>query len=190
MKQLIFALCAMFVCVAAQAANPQVEIQTNKGVIIVELYPDRAPKTVDNFLAYVGRGFYNGTIFHRVIAGFMVQGGGYSPTYERKETSSPVANEADNGLKNQIGTIAMARTRDPHSATAQFFINVADNDFLDFRSPTASGYGYTVFGKVFKGMDVINQIAVSPTGRGGPFPTDVPVEPIIIEHVKVIGESK
>ena len=188
MKQFFFALCAIAFCVNALAANPQVLLQTNKGAITIELYPDKAPATVANFLQYVKSGFYEGTIFHRVIPGFMIQGGGFSKTYERKQTSEPVKNEADNGLKNRIGTVAMARTRDPHSATSQFFINVEDNEFLDFTSPTARGYGYTVFGKVTKGMNVVEQIAATPTSRGGPFPTDVPVDMVIIEHAGVLGE--
>jgi len=190
MKRLFIALWAMTFCITAQAASPQVELKTNKGVIVIELYPEKAPGTVENFLGYVNAGFYDGTIFHRVIAGFMIQGGGYSQAYERKQTNDPVKNEADNGLKNQIGTVAMARTNNPHSATSQFFINVANNAFLDFQSPTARGYGYTVFGKVIQGMNVVDKIAAAPTGNGGPFPSDVPLDTVIIEHATLIGETK
>jgi len=191
MKHFLFALLAIAFCTAAHAANPQVELKTNRGTIVIELYPDKAPATVENFLHYVKSGFYDGTIFHRVIPGFMIQGGGFTTTYEKKSTEKPIKNEADNGLKNEIGTVAMARTPDPHSATSQFFINVADNAFLDFRSPTMRGYGYAVFGKVIKGMDVVNQIATSPTGNGGPFPKDAPVNMVTIEHATLTGgESK
>lgn len=191
MKHFLLAVLAIAICSAAHAANPQVELKTNRGTIVIELYPDKAPATVENFLHYVKSGFYDGTIFHRVIPGFMIQGGGFTTAYEKKSTEKPVKNEADNGLKNEIGTVAMARTPDPHSATSQFFINVADNAFLDFRSPTMRGYGYAVFGKVIKGMDVVNQIATSPTGNGGPFPKDAPVNMVTIEHATLIGgESK
>jgi peptidyl-prolyl cis-trans isomerase A (cyclophilin A)/peptidyl-prolyl cis-trans isomerase B (cyclophilin B) len=191
MKHFLFAVLAIAICSAAHAANPQVELKTNRGTIVIELYPDKAPATVENFLHYVKSGFYDGTIFHRVIPGFMIQGGGFTTTYEKKSTEKPIKNEADNGLKNEIGTVAMARTPDPHSATSQFFINVADNAFLDFRSPTMRGYGYAVFGKVIKGMDVVNQIATSPTGNGGPFPKDAPVNMVTIEHATLTGgESK
>lgn len=190
MKQLFIALSAMMFCVTAHAANPQVELKTNKGIIVIELYPEKAPETVQNFLGYVNDEFYDGTIFHRVIGGFMIQGGGFSQSYEQKKTSDPIPNEADNGLKNEIGTIAMARTNHPHSATSQFFINVADNAFLDFRSPTSRGYGYAVFGRVVKGMDVVNKIATAPTGNGGPFAKDVPLDAVIIEQATLIGESE
>lgn len=190
MKQFLLAICALLTCINAHAANPAVELTTNQGAIVIELYPDKAPKTVKNFLGYVNSGFYNGTIFHRVIAGFMVQGGGFTQEYEKKKTNDPVENEANNGLKNEIGTVAMARTPDPHSATSQFFINVADNAFLDFRSETSRGYGYTVFGKVTKGMELVHRTATSPTGRDGPFRQDVPIEMVIIEKAKILGESK
>ena len=136
-----------------------VELHTNHGVIKLELDAAKAPKTVENFLNYVKKGHYDGTVFHRVINGFMVQGGGFTPEYAQKKTRAPVPNEANNGLKNDIGTIAMARTSDPHSATAQFFINHKNNDFLNHSAPTPQGWGYTVFGKVTKGMDVVNKIA-------------------------------
>lgn len=190
MKQFLFALCTLFICTSAQAANPAVELKTNQGSIVIELYPDKAPKTVSNFLDYVNAGFYNGTIFHRVIAGFMVQGGGFTREYEKKQTRDPIENEAGNGLRNEAGTVAMARTGDPHSATAQFFINVADNAFLNFRAPTARGYGYTVFARVTKGMELVQQIATAPTSRGGPFGKDVPVNMVIIELASILGDSK
>ena len=169
-----------------QASRPQVEIKTSLGRVVVELYPDKAPKTVDNFLRYVKDGYYKGTVFHRVIPGFMIQGGGFDKAFRQKPTRQPVENEAGNGLKNETGTIAMARTSDPHSATAQFFINVANNTFLNHTAPTPQGYGYTVFGKVIEGMDVVNQIAAKPTGPEGPFPGDVPKETIVIEEIKLI----
>lgn len=190
MRQLLLGLCAIAFCVTAHAANPQVELQTNKGTIVIELYPDKAPATVENFLRYVNAGYYNGTIFHRVIPGFMIQGGGYNKAYDKKQTDKPVKNEADNGLKNEIGTVAMARTNDPHSATSQFFINVANNGFLDYRSPTTRGYGYTVFGKVIKGMGVVKEIANAPTSAAGPFRKDVPVDMVTIQQAKIIEQEK
>ena len=190
MKQLLIAVWAMMFCVTAQGANPQVEFKTNKGAIVIELYPEQAPETVSNFVGYVNENFYDGTIFHRVISGFMIQGGGFTEDYERKETKKPINNEADNGLKNTIGTVAMARTNHPHSATSQFFINVADNGFLDFRTKSSRGYGYAVFGKVVEGMDIVNRIASSPTGNAGPFPKDVPLDPVIIEQATLIGDMQ
>lgn len=190
MKQFLLWLSLSLLLAPAIAANqdsktshPQVEMQTTMGNIVLELDPEKAPKTVANFLQYVNDGFYNGTIFHRVIDGFMIQGGGFTPEYQRKETRGSILNEADNGLKNKVGTIAMARTMDPHSATAQFFINVADNDFLDHQDKTPRGWGYAVFGHVVKGMDVVNKIKAIPTGPGGPFPSDVPQTPVIIKQV-------
>ena len=174
----------------AFAMNPQVIIKTNLGDVTLELYPEKAPQTVENFLGYVADDFYKGTIFHRVIPNFMVQGGGFDTDYKEKATKSPIQNEADNGLKNDIGTIAMARTSDIHSATAQFFINVANNSFLNFTAPSQRGYGYTVFGKVISGMDVINQIGKTPTGSGGPFPSDVPKSTIIIETIELISTTE
>jgi peptidyl-prolyl cis-trans isomerase A (cyclophilin A)/peptidyl-prolyl cis-trans isomerase B (cyclophilin B) len=174
----------------AVAANPQVELDTSAGVIKLELYPDAAPKTVENFLAYVKAGHYNGTQFHRVIKGFMIQGGGYNADFWQKPTRPSIPIEADKsvkaGLSNVPGTVAMARTGDPNSATSQFFINVADNKRLDFRSPDAQGYGYTVFGKVVSGMDVVNKIATMPTGAAGPFASDVPNERVMIKAAKVL----
>jgi cyclophilin family peptidyl-prolyl cis-trans isomerase len=175
----------------AFAANPQVEFDTTAGVIRVELYPDAAPKTVENFLQYVKDKHYDGTQFHRVIDGFMVQGGGYTGDYKQKPTRPPIAIEAEQsskaGVLNVPGTIAMARTGDPNSATSQFFINVADNQRLNFRSADPQGYGYTAFGKVVSGMDVVNKIAKIPTGSGGPFRTDVPQTPVIINSAKIVG---
>jgi peptidyl-prolyl cis-trans isomerase A (cyclophilin A)/peptidyl-prolyl cis-trans isomerase B (cyclophilin B) len=174
----------------AFAANPVVEMKTSVGVIRIELYPDKAPKSVANFLQYVKDGFYNGLVFHRVIDGFMIQGGGFSPDLrEKKGNRPPIENEAGNGLKNEVGTLAMARTSNPHSATAQFFINVANNSFLDFREATPAGFGYAVFGKVTQGMEVVMRIAHTPTGPGGPFPKDVPRQPAVIESVILISDK-
>ena len=179
---------------SAQAANPQVEFDTTAGKIKVELFPDAAPKTVANFLDYVKAKHYDGTQFHRVIPGFMIQGGGFTPDFKQKPTKPPIAIEAEQsskaGLLNVPGTLAMARTGDPNSASAQFFINVADNKFLNFRSADPQGYGYTVFGKVIEGMDVVDKIAKTPTGSGGPFPKDVPVEKIIINKAVVVDAAK
>ena len=162
-------------------SNPQVELHVKDyGVITLELDKDKAPKSVDNFLAYVNKGHYNGTIFHRVIPGFMVQGGGMEPGMKQKDSDAPIQNEANNGLKNANYTVAMARTGDPHSATAQFFINVADNGFLNHTAPSAQGWGYAVFGKVVSGSDVVDKIKAVKTGRKG-FHDDVPKEDVIIE---------
>ena len=166
---------------------PQVELNTNKGRIVLELNSEKSPKTVANFLQYVKEGHYNGVIFHRVIDGFMVQGGGFDENFKEKPTHDSIENEADNGLKNDIGTVAMARTPAPHSASAQFFINVANNNFLNFSSKTAQGWGYAVFGRVIDGMDVVNQIKSVRTGsRGGH--QDVPLENVVIESAQVISE--
>ncbi|WP_455198381.1 peptidylprolyl isomerase [Kaarinaea lacus] len=164
---------------------PRVRLVTNLGDIVIELDQAKAPKTVENFLAYVNEGFYNGTIFHRVIDGFMIQGGGFTQDFQKKPTRAPIENEANNGLKNERGTIAMARTPPPHTATAQFFINVVNNDFLNFRSETARGWGYAVFGKVVEGMDVVDAIRHTPTGSGGPFPKDVPMTPVVIQSASM-----
>ena len=182
------ALLSLLFCAGALAADPQVELKTSMGTITLELYPDQAPKTVENFLQYVRDGQYKGTLFHRVIPGFMIQGGGFSVDFVQKKTRPPVQNEANNGLKNGVGAIAMARTRDPHSATAQFFINVKDNDFLNY--PGQDGWGYAVFGKVVKGMDVVNKIAALETGAGGPFGSDVPRKPVVIEDAKILPAVK
>jgi cyclophilin family peptidyl-prolyl cis-trans isomerase len=181
----------LFVALAVQAeSNPQVKIQTNMGDIVLELYPEKAPKTVENFLNYVDTNFYDDTIFHRVIDGFMIQGGGFTQQFERKPTSPPVINEADNGLTNLTGTIAMARTPEPHSATAQFFINVADNAFLNHTNKTPRGWGYAVFGKVISGMDVVNKIRQIPTGAAGPFQRDVPKTPAIIMSISRVQSAQ
>ena len=161
-----------------------VKIKTNHGTIVLELDAAKAPNTVANFLEYAKDGFYNGTIFHRVINGFMIQGGGMETGMAEKQTRAPIQNEANNGLPNARGTIAMARTPDPHSATAQFFINVADNDFLNFRAETPDGWGYCVFGKVTDGMDVVDKIKGVDTGNKG-YHQDVPVEDVVIESVEV-----
>ena len=169
-------------------AAPQVAMETNRGTIVLELNQAQAPGTVENFLDYVESGFYDGTIFHRVIDNFMIQGGGFTQDLARKETRPPIENEARNGLKNQRGTIAMARTGDPHSATSQFFINVVDNPNLDY--PSFDGWGYTVFGRVVDGMEVVDEIRQVPTGPQGPFPRDVPREPVVIEQMRVIEQSE
>ena len=175
---------------AAQAA-PQVLLETSEGNIRLELNPAAAPQTVENFLAYVDAGFYDGTLFHRVIPNFMIQGGGFTPEMQRKETRDPIQNEADNGLKNQRGTIAMARTGNPHSATAQFFINLVDNGFLDHTGKSGRGWGYSVFGRVVEGMEVVDRIAAVPTGVVNRM-KDVPKTPVIIERASRIetGESE
>jgi peptidyl-prolyl cis-trans isomerase B (cyclophilin B) len=164
--------------------RPTVELKTNRGSFTIELDTEAAPKTTANFLAYVDSGHYDGTVFHRVIKKFMVQGGGFDKSFSKKATKPPVENEAFNGLKNLRGTVAMARTSDPHSATAQFFVNHADNAFLDHKSKDAQGWGYTVFGKVTSGMDVIDAIAELKTGSKGPFDKDAPAEDVVIESAK------
>lgn len=161
------------------AENPIVLLETTSGDILIELYPDKAPETVKNFLQYVDDGFYNNTIFHRVIPGFMIQGGGMGARMDEKETREPIKNEADNGVKNERGTIAMARTMEPHSASAQFFINLVDNDFLNFSEPTINGWGYCVFGKVTEGMDVVDKIAKVKTKTVG-IHENVPVDLVMI----------
>ena len=161
-----------------------VVLTTNFGDIKIELFADKAPKTVENFLNYVNSGFYDGMIFHRVIPGFMVQGGGMLPGMEEKDGNAPIANEANNEVKNERGTLAMARTQDPHSASSQFFINSADNKFLDFTGETTSGWGYCVFAKVVEGMDVVDKISSVDTGRFG-YHQDVPKEDVIIEKAVV-----
>ncbi|WP_055124029.1 peptidylprolyl isomerase [Psychrobacter cibarius] len=166
---------------------PVVELDTNMGAIVIELNEEKAPKTVENFLNYVKSGHYDGTIFHRIIDGFMIQGGGMDAEMNEKATNAPVENEADNGLKNDAGTIAMARTQDPHSATSQFFVNVKDNDFLNHSGKNMQGWGYTVFGKVTSGMDVIEKMRGVPTGRFG-MHADVPKEPVVIKSATIISE--
>ncbi len=159
-------------------------MHTSFGDITLELDAERAPKTVENFVAYVNDGHYNGTIFHRVIDNFMIQGGGFEPGMNERATGASIENEADNGLKNDVGTIAMARTMDPHSASAQFFINIKDNDLLNHTAPTSQGWGYAVFGKVVDGMDIIDKIKAVATGSAGGH-QDVPVEDIILESVEI-----
>lgn len=171
----------------AKRSNPVVKIDTNLGSITLELYEDKAPKTVANFLNYVNRGFYKNTVFHRVIPGFMIQGGGLTATLGMKAVDKPVENEADNGLKNDKYTVAMARTMDPHSASCQFFINVADNDFLNFQSKTQQGWGYTVFGKVIDGFDTVDKIAATPTATKGMY-ENVPKDAVVIEGATVVSE--
>jgi cyclophilin family peptidyl-prolyl cis-trans isomerase len=171
----------------ALAADPQVDLKTSLGTIRVELYPAKAPKTVANFLQYVKDGHYNGTIFHRVIDGFMIQGGGFDKSMKQKSTRAPIENEAKNGLKNDVGTLAMARTSAPHSASSQFFINLKDNGFLNY--PGQDGWGYAVFGKVVSGMDVVMKIAKLPTGNAGPF-GDVPRDTVVIESATLVATDK
>lgn len=191
LKRLFVLSAAAVVPAGALAAEPQVDIRTNVGNIRVELYPAKAPKTVENFLKYVKDGHYNGTVFHRVIDGFMVQGGGFEASYKQKPVRTAIANEAQSGvkggLKNEVGTLAMARTSDPNSATAQFFINAGENSFLNWGDPRSDGHGYAVFGKVVDGLDVVMKIAKTPTGPGGPFQRDVPRQPVLIEAVSVVG---
>jgi cyclophilin family peptidyl-prolyl cis-trans isomerase len=182
----LIALASLLVSLAAAAAQPQVELTTNMGSITLELYPENAPNTVENFLRYVKNGHYDGTIFHRVIPGFMIQGGGFTRDFAEKPTVAPIKNEAGNGLRNAAGFIAMARTADPHSASAQFFINLNTNSNLDFRSQTAEGWGYTVFGKVVKGTDVVSRIAGVATASRPPH-DDVPVKPVIIQRARIVA---
>lgn len=190
MKYMIVILClivvgGMFRPAWAETASPRVRLETTLGIIVLELDSQAAPKTVENFLAYVGDGFYDGTIFHRVIKKFMIQGGGLTVDMKKKATMKPIENEADNTLKNLRGTIAMARTNDPHSATSQFFINAVDNSFLNHKAKTAQGWGYCVFGKVAEGMEVVDAIEkVSTTNKNGR--QDVPVEPVIIQQATII----
>jgi len=167
------------------AESARVQLQTNQGAIVIALDAERAPKTVENFLAYVRDGFYDGTIFHRVIDNFMIQGGGFTPDMKQKPTKDSIQNEADNGLKNMRYTIAMARTNDPHSATAQFFINAADNDFLNHTAPTSNGWGYAVFGEVVEGTEVVDLIRKVKTGSKG-FHQDVPAQDVIIEKASIV----
>jgi len=184
--------CALLFSTATHAADKNnmstttIKLTTNQGEITLELDAEKAPNTVKNFVTYVEEGFYEGVIFHRIISNFMAQGGGFTTDFKQKDTHPPIENEADNGLKNDRGTIAMARTSDPHSATGQFFINLVDNDFLNHSSKTSQGWGYAVFGKVTEGMDVVDKMAAIPTGSGGMFPTDVPKEEVIIEKAEVI----
>ncbi|OUS32358.1 peptidylprolyl isomerase [Gammaproteobacteria bacterium 45_16_T64] len=166
-----------------------VNLQTNFGPITLELNKEKAPASVENFLSYVNKGHYDGTIFHRVISNFMVQGGGFDTDMNQKDSDDPIKNEANNGLKNEIGSIAMARTNDPHSASSQFFINVQDNGFLNFTSESSQGWGYAVFGKVSEGMDIVNKIKEVKTGMSGGH-QDVPTEPVIIEKAEVVNSAE
>jgi cyclophilin family peptidyl-prolyl cis-trans isomerase len=178
-------LFSAFIASGANAQNPQVEMRTSMGVIVLELQPENAPETVKNFLQYVKDGFYNSTIFHRVISDFMIQGGGFTADLAAKKTRDPIKHEGGNGLRNQVGTIAMARTADPNSATSQFFINVVDNQMLDFRGPGPQEVGYCVFGRVIKGLDVVNKIRSVETTVRGPH-QNLPVKTITIEKVTVL----
>ncbi len=187
MRQLILLAVSLLLSLSAFAANPMVEMKTSQGTIVIELYADKAPKSVANFLQYVKDGFYNGTLFHRVMDGFMIQGGGFTPGMKEKEVRSPIENEARNGLKNIAGSLAMARRNDPHSATAQFFINLVDNAGLDY--PRPDGWGYAVFGKVTQGFDVVQKIAKVPTGNFGMF-ENVPATAVIIESAKLLPEKR
>ncbi len=171
----------------SMSTHTTIEIKTSKGAIVAALRADRAPETVKNFLSYIEKKHYDNTIFHRVMPNFMIQGGGFSPSFEQKKTDAPVKIESDNGLKNTRGTLAMARTQDPNSATAQFFINLVDNAFLNFSSKTVQGYGYTVFGSVQSGMDVVDAIAKVQTGNHGPH-QNVPREQVLIESIRVIEQ--
>ncbi|NWF99537.1 MAG: peptidyl-prolyl cis-trans isomerase [Thermoanaerobaculaceae bacterium] len=182
---LTLALCLLG-SAARATAGTRVRLETTQGVIELELADERAPKTVANFLAYVKAGHFDGTIFHRVIPGFVVQGGGFTAAFQPKPTRPPIPNEAANGLKNERGTVAMARTQDPDSATSQFYINLKNNSFLDHRDTSVAGMGYCVFGRVVAGMEVVDAIAAVPTGPGGPFPGDVPREPVIITKAVVV----
>jgi peptidyl-prolyl cis-trans isomerase A (cyclophilin A) len=185
-KHLIaFALLASS-ALSALAANPLVELKTNQGDIVVEVFADKAPKSADNFIQYVKDGFYNGTVFHRVIDGFMIQGGGFDADMKQKSTRAPIENEARNGLRNEVGTLAMARTADPHSASSQFFINLVANTALDY--PSRDGWGYAVFGKVVKGLEVVESIAKQPTANRG-FHQNVPVEAVIVNSARVLEAS-
>ena len=175
----------------AQTPAPQVKFTTSAGEFVIELYPDKAPSTVENFLAYVRDGHYNGLIFHRVINNFMIQGGGYDARYMEKPTRPPIKHEgaevkAKGGPTNTVGTIAMARTNNPHSASSQFFINVNNNDFLNHSAPSGQGWGYVAFGKVVSGMEVVNKIKMAPTGAGGPFPSDVPQTQVVIQSAALV----
>jgi peptidyl-prolyl cis-trans isomerase B (cyclophilin B) len=178
---IVVVLAISFAAIAGD--NPRVDLETSKGKIVLELYVDKAPQTVKNFMVYVDAGFYDGTIFHRVIPDFMIQGGGFTADMKQKRTQPPIQNEADNGVRNERGTIAMARTRDPHSATAQFFINSKDNDFLDHKGKSPQGWGYAVFGRVVEGMGVVDAISNVKTVTRGMY-RDVPAEPIVISRAR------
>lgn len=191
MRNLLVTLTSLLLLVstanAADFTSKHVKIETTEGNIVLELDITRAPHSVLNFMNYVRNGFYAGTVFHRVISNFMIQGGGFTADLHRKKTNAPIVNEADNGLKNTRGTIAMARTNDPHSATAQFFINVVDSPFLDHKNKTPRGWGYAVFGKVVEGMDVVDKIRNTRTGPKGPFRSDVPVKTVTIVKASIVN---
>lgn len=182
MKNILFIVC-LLAAGFVYGSNPVVTMETSQGAIEIELLQDKAPKTVENFLKYVDSKFYDGTIFHRVINNFMIQGGGFTQKMEEKKTQSPIKNEASNGLRNEVGTLAMARTNDPHSATAQFFINVADNSSLNHTGESTNGWGYAVFGKVLQGMHVVNRIKLVKTGNVNGY-SDVPMDSVIIKSVR------
>ncbi len=187
MKKLLVLLSVFCLAFSAHAANPQVELKTSQGVIVVELDTQKAPKTVENFLLYVKDGFYNGTVFHRVIDSFMIQGGGFTADMKQKNPRAPIQNEAKNGLRNVAGSISMARTSDPHSASAQFFINLANNAALDY--PSRDGWGYAVFGKVVQGQDVVQKIGKVATGNAAGH-QNVPTTPIVIESARLVEPKK
>jgi peptidyl-prolyl cis-trans isomerase B (cyclophilin B) len=170
----------------ANGGNPRLALETSKGRIVLELFADKAPRSVENFLGYAQSGHYDGTVFHRVIPGFMIQGGGFTPDMSQKPTRAPIQNEADNGLPNRRGTVSMARTGEPHSATAQFYINLVDNSGLDHRDKSPQGWGYAVFGQVVEGMDVVDAIAAVRTGTRS-FHQNVPVEPVVIQSAEVVA---
>ena len=194
LRRYLLGLALALTCIGfaqAQKPAPQVKFTTSAGEFVIELYPDKAPNTVENFLTYVRDGHYNGLIFHRVINNFMIQGGGYDARYMEKPTRPSIKHEgaevkAKNGPTNTVGTIAMARTNNPHSASSQFFINVNNNDFLNHSAPSGQGWGYVAFGKVVSGMEVVNKIKLSPTGAGGPFPSDVPQTQVVIQSASLV----
>jgi peptidyl-prolyl cis-trans isomerase B (cyclophilin B) len=182
LTSIVIVLAVSFIAIAGDD-NPRVNLETSKGKIVLELYADKAPQSVKNFLAYVDAGYYDGTIFHRVIPDFMIQGGGFTAEMKKKRTQPPIQNEADNGIRNQRGTIAMARTQDPHSATAQFFINTKDNGFLNHKGKSTQGWGYAVFGRVVEGMGVVDAISGVKTVTRGMY-RDVPAEPVVIDRAR------
>jgi cyclophilin family peptidyl-prolyl cis-trans isomerase len=187
-KKTLLVASATFAFASSAFAAPSVEVETSMGNFTIELYPEKAPKTVENFLQYVKDGFYDKTIFHRVISRFMIQGGGFERDLSEKSTRAPIANEAENGLLNETGTVAMARTADPDSATAQFFVNLNDNQFLNYTGPDPESIGYCVFGKVTSGLDVVQKIGVVPTGNVNRY-SDVPIKPVTVKSIKLIAEK-
>ena len=191
MLRKILLICSLFIFTLNVSAsnNPQIRITTNLGEIEILLNSEKAPKTVANFVNYINDGFYSGTVFHRVIKDFMIQGGGFTANLQRKENNPPIINEANNGLQNIRGSIAMARTNEPHSATSQFFINTKDNAFLNHTNKTMRGWGYTVFGNVTKGMNVIDKMNITKTGAKGIFNQDVPVDTIVIQKIELINDQ-